>query len=337
MSLLRYSIISFSFLLFACNAPQEQALVYIGETMGTAYSITLPGPFNVSDPISQEDIDALLESINRSLSTYITDPELSRLNQSDNTDWQGVSEELFSVLSAAQLVSSQSGGAFDVTIGSIVNLWGFGPDKAQQVIPDEETIMTALQKTGHEYLSLRANPRAIKKDIAEIYLDLSGIAKGYAVDHVAELLELQGFTDYLVEIGGEVRARGHNQKGEIWRIGIEKPMVESREIQKVIALDNMSMATSGDYRNFFVHEGERYSHTVDPASGWPVGHKDQSVTVLHESAMMADALATALSVMNVAQGLAFAKEHDLAVLYIQRRNGAFNETFTPAFTQYLVE
>jgi thiamine biosynthesis lipoprotein len=269
------------------------------------------------------------------MSTYIEDSELSGINQSNSSDWLPVSGELYAVLDAALAMSQVTDGAFDVSIGGLVNLWGFGPEPGSDRIPDNSELERRLANSGFQKIELRLTPRAVKKAAPGIYLDLSAIAKGYAVDRVAEYLEQAQIEHYLVDIGGEIRARGRNQSGQAWRIGIEKPLVDSREAGWVVGLENISMATSGDYRNFFMHEGRRYSHTIDPATGWPVSHPLVSVSVVSPSTMMADALATALLVMGPEKGFNFAETRAIPALFISRAENGFSEHFTSTFRPYL--
>jgi thiamine biosynthesis lipoprotein len=271
------------------------------------------------------------------MSTYIPDSELSLINSSTSTEWIPVSSQLYDVLFAAQQVSRQTDGAFDITVGPLVNLWGFGPDKVNRPVPAAEDIATILPGTGYRQLELRTSPPAVKKHHPSTYLDLSGIAKGYAVDRIAALLEKNGINRFMVEIGGEIRARGSNQREETWRVGIEKPLIDQRAVEVIIHLPDTGMATSGDYRNFFMHDGRRYSHTIDPATGWPVSHDLTSVSVLDDSAMMADALATALMVMGPDLAWRFAEDRNIPALFIINSKDEFTEKHTTSFSPYLIE
>lgn len=320
-------------LLGGCSSPREQVVLH-GATMGTTYNVQLVDPPHRVEPAALQDrVDDVLADINAAMSTYDAGSELSRFNASSSTDWYAVSAELAGVVAAALDVSEASGGAFDVTVGPLVNLWGFGPADGPGVPPNPEQVSAVKLRTGYGKLDARLSPPALRKSVPDLYVDLSAIAKGYGVDRVAALLNVAGVEDYLVEIGGELRARGLNARGEPWRIAVERPDPAGRTVQQVVALTDAAMATSGDYRNFFEAGGTRYSHTIDPATGRPVTHDLASVTVLGADAMHADAHATALLVMGVDGGLQFARTAGLAVLFISRTGTGFETRATPAWRQ----
>ena len=311
---------------------QVRTWAFGGETMGTTYSVkaTIKTP-----PVEKKDvaaaIEATLETVNNQMSTYRPDSELSRFNRAAKGTPFQVSPELITVVAKAQEVANLSGGAFDVTVGPLVNAWGFGPKKAQSPPTDTE-IKQLLAKVGHSKLSFDAQKKTLTKDTDDLYVDLSAIAKGFGVDQVAARLEALGFEDFMVEVGGEVRAKGTNERGEPWQIGVEKPDESTRGIQEIVSLSNMAMATSGSYRNFYEKDGERVSHTIDATTGMPIKHRLASVTVLHTDCMSADGLATALNVLGPVRGAALAEKEGLAALFIVKgRDGRFTETVTPAF------
>jgi len=323
-------------LLSGCpRAPAVTELV--GPTMGTTYSIKVVRlPPALSPAGLQRVIDRRLDVVEQIMSTYRPESELSRFNRSRDTQWHPASPELVQVLRTALEISARSGGAFDVTVGPLVNLWGFGPRLGSDEPPSEEAIRQALRSVGYHHLHVREDPPAIRKDLPELYVDLSGIAKGYGVDVVARLLRDQGLSDFLVEIGGEVTGRGHSQRGGPWRIGIERPDARRRTAYLVVPLDGVAVATSGDYRNYFRSGGRRYSHTIDPRTGRPVTHGLASVTVVHPSATRADAWATALMVLGREAGLELATREDLAAFFIQRdTSGGFTTVASPAFERLL--
>lgn len=320
-------------LLTACGGSEQ--IVLSGPTMGTGYRITLrPLPDGHTAESLQAAIDERLVAINRVMSTYDPDSELSRLNRNPDGDWITVSEELYTVLAEAQRISELSDGAFDVTVGPLVNLWGFGPDRGDDRVPDEAAIATARERVGYRMLELRAEPLAARKARPDLYIDLSAIAKGYGVDEIAGLLESAGVNHYLVDIGGELRARGVNEQDDPWRIGIEKPEPGERTVREIIGLRDTGMATSGDYRNFFELDGRRYAHVIDPATGWPIRHRLASVTVLHSRCMNADGLATALLAMGPERGFALAEHAQLAALFIVITDEGFESRPTPALNAY---
>jgi len=331
---MRTGILFCLIILSGCSA-RSGLIVIQGMTMGTNYSISFAEQPERSITSLQGEIDEILETINKQMSTYIDDSELSQINQSKSQDWLTLSPELYEVISMALQISHLTNGAYDITIGNLVNLWGFGPGEIPQAVPEDETINIALKTTGYEYIELQSQPHGLKKEYPDIYLDLSSIAKGYAVDRLYDYLEQQGLSGFLVDIGGEVKSKGVKLNGQNWRIGIEKPLVESREILRVITLTNQAMATSGDYRNYIVHNGTRYSHTIDPRTGHPVLHTLLSVSVLHESAMVADALATALLVMGPQKGTEFAEQNGIAAYFFEARPENTMESYSSQFSPYL--
>lgn len=311
----------------------SQMLVLSGVTMGTVYEIKINSPEAAEARGKiQLGIAAVLDHINRSMSTYLPDSELSKINSNRTSSWQPVSRDMYRVLDDAIRISKLTDGAFDITVGPLVNLWGFGPDPSSGTVPPERDIRSRLARTGYQNLALRSDPRSVSKKIPDMYIDLSGIAKGYGVDKVGEYLENLSFENYLVDIGGEVRVRGLNAEGKPWNIGIERPIAGQRSVQRVVPLRDTGMATSGDYRNFFDANGKRYSHTIDPKTGWPITHNLVSVTVLNSSTAIADALATGLLVLGPARASELAQKHGIAAYLITRTHGGFREIETPAFT-----
>lgn len=303
--------------------------------MGTTWSVTLTAlPEDASRQSLQDGVETVLTRINGQMSTYLPASDLSRLNQAPGGEWVAVPPDLIAVMQEAGRINRLSGGAFDVTVGPLVNLWGFGPQVKEPQVPIAEALQAARKTVGFEHLRLRREPPAVWKEHDQVYVDLSAIAKGYAVDDVADYLIAQGVSDYLIEIGGEVRAKGLNPEGQPWRIGIEKPNPGQREVQTILALDDMALASSGDYRNYFELEGRRYSHTIDPRTARPVEHGLASVSVLHTSCMTADALATALLVLGPERGFTLAESNDIAALFILPAQDGYTERATTALSAY---
>lgn len=298
--------------------------------MGTTYSVKLAATTLDEREIEllEERLETILLQVNRQMSTYLPDSEISRFNRYQAAGWFDISDDFARVLSEAIEMSRRTGGAFDVTVGPLVNLWGFGPQERDEV-PDPSAIREALESVGFEKLDVRIDPPQVRKESPHVYCDLSAIAKGFAVDKIAMELEANNMNDYLVEIGGEVRCRGHNENGERWRIGIDSPD-QQRTVKRVVLLNDKCIATSGDYYNFFEKGGVSYSHTLDPRTGYPIVHGLRSVSVLHDSCMMADALATAISVMGPEEGYEFAVANQLAVLMMAGEDGALLEKSTPS-------
>ena len=243
--------------------------------------------------------------------------EAAALRFNPNADPLPLSAETFSVLETARDVSELTGGAFDITVGPLVDAWGFGPGGPADP-PSDGKIRFLLGETGWSRLLLHSGSRTVRKALPALRCDLSAIAKGYAVDRVSEALEGLGFRNHLVEVGGEIRAAGSNPRGEDWRVGIERPDSAGRLVQRIVGLTDIAAATSGDYRNFQEAGGVRYGHVLDPRSGRPAESRVASATVFDRSAMRADALATALVVLGEDDGLALAEREGLAALLIVR-------------------
>ena len=327
----RLSAIVLVILVLAGCEPHAPGIQLIGATMGTQYSVKLVAPGETEANRLKQAIDTLLAAINATMSTYDPASELSRLNRNPTTTWIEISEELRSVLAVAMAIGRASAGGFDITVGPLVNLWGFGPQRGDRVVPDSAAIERARARVGLDKLTLRAIPAAVRKRRGDVYIDLSGIAKGYAVDQIAQYLEARGVTNYLVDIGGELRAGGLNARGEPWRIGIEDPLVAGREIALSIPLSGKALASSGNYRNYFAVDGVRYGHTIDPHTGWPTRDRLAAVTVIHASAMVADAWSTALMSLGFDAGVKAAAAHGVAALFFYPKGDGWERYATKAF------
>lgn len=302
--------------------------------MGTTYCVELVAlPAGVDADDLRAEVDRIIQSVDERMSTYAPDSELSRFNAAASTDWFPVTADTQAVVAEALRVSRLSDGAFDVTVGPLVDLWGFGPAGSTHLLPAEADLALARANVGYALLETRASPPALRKRVPGLTVDLSGLAKGFAVDAVVRRLEDAGIHHYLVEIGGELRARGRNAAGEPWRVGIEKPSEDGRSIQRVVLLADRAIATSGDYRRFFEQRGRRFAHVIDPRTGRPVEHDVASATVLAKTAIEADAFATALMVMGPARGLDLAEELGLTVHLIVRAGEGFAELSTSGFQE----
>ena len=321
-------------LVAACDSTSQGSAVQelMGAAMGTSFSIkVVAAPDSVDLEAIRGQAEQTLATIEQQMSTYIADSELSLFNAQRSVDWFEVSAELCTVVTEALTLSAATDGAFDVTVGPLVNLWGFGPSGQVLEPPDAELIAVLLEAIGHDALHADCSVPALRKDLPDLYVDLSAFAKGYGVDELAALLDAADVQNYLVEIGGELRMRGTNASGENWGIAIESPGGIGRAVQSVVQLTDSAMATSGDYRNYFEHDGRMYSHTIDPRTGYPVAHAAASVTVIADTAAYADAMATALLVMGPEDGIAFAEREDIAVLFLVRDDGSFRELASAAF------
>ena len=302
--------------------------------MGTTFNVTLVAPTPDTDLDKlQSRIHDRLEHIENIASTYRDDSEVSRFNAETSTDWERVIPEFCRMVMAANEVSFMTQGAFDITVGPLVNLWGFGPENQEYELPTDEEITAAQANVGYEMLETDCDHSVMRKASAAIYIDLSGWAKGYAVDQIAQLLDEQGLTNYLVEIGGELRARGHNAEQSKFAIAIEKPLQDNTMAYDVVHLSDVSVATSGDYRNFFEHDGKRYSHSIDPRTGRPVSGELAGVTVISTKTAYADAVATAFLVLGPEDGHALAEKLRIAAYFLVRTEDGIEEKTTSQFEQ----
>lgn len=322
----------------ACR--QETTLAHIqlgGQTMGTTWSLTMqPVAGGPDAPALEALLQDRLDQINRLMSTFDAESELSRFNNQTTSDWFAISEPTAQVIALALEISAQTGGAFDISVGPLVELWGFGATARGETIPSADQVKAALAGVGYKNIRLRRDPPALSKLVPQLQIDLSAIAKGYAVDALGELLHQQGVSHYLLEIGGEMKVSGLRGDGTPWRIAIEKPLEGAREVALVLPLTATALATSGNYRNFYQDNGERYAHTLDPVSGRPIRHKLASVTVLDETCARADALATAIMVMGEVKGRRFCEDNQVAAYFLIHEKTALEVWASPAF-QRLVD
>ncbi len=320
-------------LLLSAGCDHAPEIVQIsGSKFGTSYHITIvadqPAPADLA-----EQIDAALDVVDLSMSTYKSESELSLFNRLPLGEEVIASEGLWTVLQTSRQIWQQSAGAFDPSVGPLVELWGFGPQMTNDRIPEETEITQALATIGYQYLILNSDRQAISKDLA-LRLDLSAVAKGYAVDQIADLLEMLALPDYLVEVGGEMRVSGLNPKGQPWRIAIETPDAMG-QVDNIIALESAAVATSGDYRNYFEKDGNRYSHSIDPRTGRPIEHRLASVTVVADRCIDADAWATAFLVMGDEAALEIANQQSIAVYMLVKAEDQFTAVYSEAFKPYL--
>ncbi len=300
-----------------------------GRSMGTSWTVKIGAP-PASGPINadalQASIQQALDGVTQQMSTWTSDSSISRLNQAE-PGWYQLPPELFHVLRHALDIARQTDGAYDPTVGRLVNLWGFGPQGAVAAPPGDRAIQAALAQTGWRQTALNDEHRGIWQP-GQLHFDLSSIAKGYGVDQIAAVLDRHAVEHYLVELGGELKARGLNPRQSPWMLDIETPDDTS---VFPISLSDRAIATSGDYRRYFLHEGRRYSHTLDPRSGYPLPQQLASVSVLHRECMLADALATALLCLGPEQGPAYAKANCIPALFMHRHPGGIAVDWTPEF------
>jgi thiamine biosynthesis lipoprotein len=322
--------------LVGCNelAGEGARFGFAGSTMGTSYRITTKG--HHAPAHLQAGVEAILESTNQQLSTYRTNSDLSRFNRTAGSSWLEVPPELAHVLTTADGISRASGGAFDATVAPVVDLWGFGPSASIINSPSDHRLGAALAKIGHHQLHINDAQTAVRKARPDVTVDLSGIAKGFAVDRIADYLERHGVDDFLIDIGGDMRMSRSSPSNAPWRIGIERPEIGPRTVHRVINIGQGAVATSGDYRNFLESNGSMYSHIIDPRSGAPVSHDLASVAVVAGTAEQADGLSTALMVMGPDAGLELANDIELSALFIVRKGGRLVDLPSRQFNRYLV-
>ncbi|GAB3387492.1 FAD:protein FMN transferase [Azotobacter armeniacus] len=309
----------------------DQVESFAGPTMGSTYSVKyvqrqgMPAREDL-----QRESEAILAELDRQLSTYRADSDIERFNALPAGSCAPMPSEVRKLVSAGERLSVESEGALDLTVGPLLDLWGFGPHGHGERVPDAGAIAAVRQRVGHQYL--RIDSERLCKD-APVQVDFNSIAAGHAVDRVAARLEALGVDSYLVEITGELKARGRKPDGTTWRIAIEAPHDNERVAQKIIALDGYAVSTSGDYRNFFEQDGKRYSHTMDPKAGTPALHRLAAATVVDPSALRADGLSTILMVLGDERGLAFAERQGIAAFLVIREDQGFTTKSTAAFDQ----
>ena len=334
--------------------PEQQVWEISGPIFGTSYHVSV---VMEDDQVRLQQlaggIEQALDGVDAAMSTWREDSELSRFNAlPDQSDWTALSASLYTVLLEAKAVSALTDGAFDITLGPVVNLWGFGPDARPDKVPDEAALARILDRTGHGKIELRDQPPGIRTSEA-LYLDLSAIAKGFGVDEVARYLAAEGISGYLVEVGGEVSVGGRKPDGSAWRLAIETPGNTAEQVNRIVALGGVvggasasavdsaqnyrALATSGNYRNYYEFNGQRYSHTLDPQTGKPITHNLASVTVIAENCMRADALATGFTVMGFEDAMALAVRENIPAYFIVRGEAGFETHHTPAFSSFITQ
>ncbi len=323
--------------LVGCGS-EQRPVQFGGAIYGTSWSLTYrAAPDGVSAGQVRADVMAAFELVDQSMNHYDPESLISRFNTLPRQTPVEVDWDFAYVLSAALELTDATGGAYDVSVSALSDLWGFGPDGPRQ-FPADAAIDMARSQVGVSQLDWDSTTRALSKRAPGLKLDFSSLAKGYAVDLGADALDELAIPHFMLEVGGEVRVRGLSPRGDAWRIAVERPEADVRGgVQAALAVSDTGIATSGDYRNFYEYEGRRYSHLIDPRTGYPIRHDVVSVTVVHGSAMMADAWATALTVLGSAEAMVLAEQRGLAVYLLKRSGDALEAFSSTAMTQWMAE
>lgn len=316
-------------------SPSPTPVTLGGRAMGTTWWVTVRAPApGLATAVVERTIADRLEMLEQQFSTYRTRSELSQFNARPDTAWFPVSAELISVAAEARRLSELTGGAFDATIAPLLRVWGFGPQRRTGDLPSREEIQPARSSVDWRRLEIRADPPALRKTQADVEADFSSLVKGFAADAISALLTAAGHGEHLVQIGGDTRT-GPTPSAQPWHVGVESADLLNSIPVAVVRLNGQALSTSGDYRNFFVVEGQRYGHILDPRTGHPVKGKLASVTVVHPSCATSSALATALFVLGAEEAWAFATQHRLACLFQVREGANLTPRLTPEFTALL--
>ncbi len=315
---------------------ERSAVKFEGPTQGTTYHITVVADQPAQVEVLQPAVEKRLAAIDTALSSYNNQSELSHFNAAPVGQWVDLGADLYHVLRTSQTMSELSGGAFDVTVADLVDLWGFGPNHKPERVPSAEAIAQAKQNIGYHFLELDPNlPRARK--LRDLHIDVNGIAQGYTVDAVAAVLAAMGYKNFLVEVGGELKLEGVSPRGTPWRVGIEAPSDGLGPVQQAIEGRGIGITTAGDYHEYFEQDGKRYSHTIDPTTGAPITHKLASVTVIAATAEYADGMDTVLEVLGPERGFALAEQLGVAAYFIIRGEKGFEMRYTKACKPYLAQ
>ncbi|MEA9392633.1 FAD:protein FMN transferase ApbE [Acerihabitans sp. TG2] len=334
--------LSGALLLTGCDKPQVQhdapAWTAEGKTMGTFYRVTVADAPPEALVGLKQQISQLLEEDNHELSTYQSDSNLSHFNQYAGTDPQRITTGMAEIISTALRIGVKTEGAMDITVGPLVNLWGFGPDKQPIKMPDQQQIDAARRLVGLRHLTLSENVQGqwLQKDLPNLYVDLSTLGEGYATDHVARLLEKRGVNRYLVSVGGAVITRGVSPTGRPWRVAIQRPTDKEDVAQAIVDLQGHGISTSGSYRNYYELDGKRLSHIIDPATGRPIEHKLVSATVIATTALEADGWDTGLMVLGTQKAKDLALREGLAVYLITKTADGFTTWMSPQFKAFVI-
>jgi thiamine biosynthesis lipoprotein len=314
--------------LFVTRAVVAETVALRGVAQGTTYHIKFVMPTKKVDSKQlQAELDRYLAEIDRQMSTYRTDSEISAFNRAPANEWFGVSSAMVEVVVAARDVSERSFGAEDITVNPLVRLWHFaakaeGPSKPKSFVPpSDEEIAAARKVVGYKLVETRLDPPALRKRKEGVEIDLSSICSGYTIDHLSEIMRAAGVTDFVVELGGECRAGGKREDGTPWRIAVERPILAEQRLETAVPLVNAAMATAGGNQHFWEFEGKRYSHIIDPSTGRPIEHALTAVTVAADTCLEADGWDTPLVVLGPERGMVCAESNGIAALFISHADG----------------
>jgi len=320
-----------------CSRPPGE-ISLSGPAQGTVYNVKVAAPpAGVDAHAVRVAIDAVLDSVDRSMSGYRPDSEVSRFNASNSTEWFAVSADLATVVAASQEVSEASQGAFDITVAPLVALWGFGPEGEPAELPDAAAIREVQGYTGYRLLEVRREPAGLRKKEGRVTVDLNGAAPGFTVDKLAQRFLDMGLRHFMIDIGGEVLARGRNAQGEPWHIAVEKPTDAKPEPYLILRLTDMSVTTSGEYRHYYRRNGHRYSHTIDPRTASPVEHDLVAVVVMGSTSLDIDCWATALNVLGSEEGYELATRRGIPAMFIVQDGERLAKKMTPGFEPHVIE
>lgn len=344
MTILRTMLLGIVILLAGCDntsapaAPKAQVTVLDGKTMGTFWRVSVVGLDQNRVEELRQKVQTLLDGDDQLLSTWKHDSALMRFNHSQSTTPWPVSEGMADIVTESLRIGQKTQGAMDITVGPLVNLWGFGPDKQPVKTPTQAQIDAAKARTGLEKLTVinRAGQQYLQKSIPDLYVDLSTVGEGYAADHLARLMTEEGISRYLVSVGGALVSRGMNGEGQPWRVAIQKPTDRENAVQAIVDINGHGISTSGSYRNYYELDGQRISHVIDPQTGRPITHKLVSVTVIAPTALEADGWDTGLMVLGTEKAQQVVREQGLAVYMIMKEGDGFTTWMSPQFRAFLV-
>ena len=318
--------------------PASTATVLDGKTMGTFWRVSVIGVDEAKAQALRAKVQAQLDADDRLLSTWKNDSALMRFNHATDTRPWPVSEAMADIVTLSLRIGAKTHGAMDITVGPLVNLWGFGPDKQPVATPDAQAIAAAKARTGLQHLQVinQSGRQFLQKDIPDLFVDLSTVGEGYAADHLARLMEQEGISRYLVSVGGALVSRGMNGEGKPWRVAIQKPTDRENAVQAIVDINGHGISSSGSYRNYYELDGKRISHVIDPQTGQPITHKLVSVTVIAPTALEADGWDTGLMVLGPEKAQQVVREQGLAVYMIVKEGEGFKTWMSPQFRTFLV-